>query len=194
MAADRLSTTSYALLGLLSRRSIPVSGYDLNAFAERTIGYFWPLSRSAIYKELSRLEALGYVSGSAVVQARLPDKRLFELTEAGTSVLDQGLVESDFSAQRPRDGFLLKLFLAHRLPPQAFAQLLDDFRARCEADLVDMTALSARLSTQPESKFGWLAARYGAEQAQARLRWLDAIGDVAVGLSDQRMSTSKTHP
>lgn len=176
--ADQLTTTSYAVLGLLSRRSSPVSGYDLNAFADRTIGYFWPLSRSAIYKELLRLEAMGYVSGSAVIQARLPDKRLFTLTAAGERALDDGLADSDFSAERPRNGFLLKLFLAHRSPPHSLAELLDDFRARCEADLVDLTALSARLRTQPESRFGWLAATYGIEQAKARLRWLDDIADV----------------
>lgn len=177
--ADQLTTTSYALLGLLSRRSSPVSGYDLNAFAERTIGYFWPLSRSAIYKELSRLEALGYVSGSAVVQARLPDKRLFELTPDGERALDDGLAESDFAPQRPRDGFLLKLFLAHRLPPAALADLLDEFRARSEQDLADLTALSERLRPRPESRFGWMAARYGVEQAQARLRWLEAVRETA---------------
>lgn len=176
---NQLTATSYALLGLLSRHSRAVSGYDLNALADRTIGYFWPLSRSAIYKELSRLEATGYVSGSAVVQARLPDKRLFELTPAGERALDEGLAESDFSPQRPRDGFLLKLFLAHRLPQQALAELLDEFRARCEQDLADLTALSERLRPRPESRFGWLAARYGVEQAQARLRWLDAVRETA---------------
>ena len=168
-----LSTSSYALLGLLSRRSEPVSGYDLNAFAERTIGYFWPLSRSAIYKELGRLEGLGYVSGTAVVQARLPDKRLLELTPAGEQALNEGLERSDFSPQRPRDGFLLRLFLAHRLPPEALTRLLDEFRATCEQDREDLTAVAERLRTRPESRFGWLAARYGVEQARARLAWLE---------------------
>lgn len=156
-----------------------MSGYDLNAFAERTIGYFWPLSRSAIYKELARLEAMGYVSGSVVVQERLPDKRLFELTPAGEQALDDGLAESDFAPHRPRDGFLLKLFLAHRLPPQALTDMLEEFRARCEQDLADLTALCERLRPRPESRFGWLAACYGVEQARARLRWLEAAREAA---------------
>lgn len=173
--SNQLTTTSYALLGLLSKRSDPVSGYDLNAFAERTIGYFWPLSRSVIYKELARLEGLGYVSGSTVVQDRLPDKRLFALTPAGEVALDEGLLTSDLSPHRPKDGFLLKLFLAHRLPQGAVDDLLADFRRRCEHDLVDLTALAERLRPRPESRFGWLAARYGIEQAHARLRWLDDV-------------------
>lgn len=50
--------------------------------------------------------------------------------------------------------------------------LLAEFRQRCERDVEDLTALAERLRSRPESRFGWLAARYGIEQAHARLRWL----------------------
>ena len=77
----KLTTSSHAVLGLLS--IVPMSGYDLFQAVERSVGRFWPISKSQVYAELPRLESAGLIQGTDVHQERLPDKRVFRLTEAG---------------------------------------------------------------------------------------------------------------
>ena len=51
-----LLTTSYAILGLLA--SGPMSGHRLSTIADNSIGHFWSIPRSVVYRELVRLEGL----------------------------------------------------------------------------------------------------------------------------------------
>lgn len=185
---DRLTATSYAVLGLLSRRDHPISGYEFTAFADRTIGYFWSIPRSVLYKELARLEALGHVAGTVVTQQRLPDKRLFELTDSGRAALDEWLAGPDLPSTRPKNGFLLKLFLAHRMSPEALAELLAAERHAAEQQVTDLGAVADRLADRPQSVFGRLTALYGLHQAQARLRWLADADDLLSERSAGRTS------
>src|ERR671919_173238 len=112
----QLPPTSYAVLGLLSRRG-PMSGYDLTAYADRSVAHFWPISRSLIYRESARLERLGLVRGSDVAQERLPDKRIYEVTEEGRRALDRWLGEASFEPDRGRSSFLLMFFFGERMRP-----------------------------------------------------------------------------
>ncbi|HEX8133452.1 MAG TPA: PadR family transcriptional regulator [Actinomycetes bacterium] len=50
------------------------------------------MHRSLIYRELRRLEQLGYVAGSDVRQQRLPDKRIYRLTGPGRAALADWVV------------------------------------------------------------------------------------------------------
>ena len=54
MASD-LTTTSYAILGLLSLRSW--STYELAEQMRRALGLFWPRAESGIYREPKKLES-----------------------------------------------------------------------------------------------------------------------------------------
>ena len=83
------SVPTFVVLGLLAKR--PGSGYDIVAFAERSVSFFWPLSRSQLYTELSRLEDLGWASGTTVEQDRYPNKRVYEPTPAGMTALREWL-------------------------------------------------------------------------------------------------------
>ena len=79
MAGDlKLSATTYVVLGLVSIR--PTTGYDLAAYAERSIGNFFPLTRSHIYAELDRLGRLGLLEATEVEQEAAPTKRVYAIT------------------------------------------------------------------------------------------------------------------
>src|SRR5919198_1204279 len=52
-APKRLTTTSYALLGLLALQ--PWSTYELAAQMDRGLSTFWPRARSNVYEELKKL-------------------------------------------------------------------------------------------------------------------------------------------
>ncbi|MDQ3783707.1 MAG: PadR family transcriptional regulator [Actinomycetota bacterium] len=135
------------VLGLLERR--PLSGYDLVAFADRSIAYFWPLSRSLIYRELGRLEELGLLVAAEVAQRKLSDKRVYSITEQGTQALDRWLAELGFEEIRYRNGFLMKRFLGRRMSPEQRKDLLKEYREAVETELADLTATVARLERDP---------------------------------------------
>src|SRR3954462_13599697 len=122
MPASRLTTTSYAILGLLSFARM--SGYDLAAAAERSVGHFWPISKTQVYAELRRLAAAGLAHGTQAETSGGPAKTMYELTPAGEEALDAWLAEPAVDRMGLRAPVLLKLLLGHRgAPRQAREQI-----------------------------------------------------------------------
>ena len=56
-----LTTTSYAILGLLNIK--PWSAYELTQQAQRSLRYLWPKSESHLYAEPKRLVRMGFARG-----------------------------------------------------------------------------------------------------------------------------------
>jgi PadR family transcriptional regulator, regulatory protein AphA len=164
----RLTTTSQAILGLLS--ILPMSGYDLAQAAERSVGQFWPISKSQVYAELARLEPLGLVQGTEIVQDRRPDKRLFHLTEQGEDVLDAWLESGEMEAPRFRLPFLLKIFLGHRLAPERTARLLQGVRTGARAEADELGALLA-IMDHPDAAYARMTVSFAVRVAEAIAAW-----------------------
>jgi PadR family transcriptional regulator AphA len=107
--APGLSTSSYALLGLLAISEM--SGYDLKAFADRSLRHFWAVSYGQIYPELRQLEQLGLVeSEEAAVGGRR--RTLYRITARGREELEEWLAEPVEVAMEVRDELLLRFFLS----------------------------------------------------------------------------------
>src|SRR3954447_347928 len=85
----KLTTTSHAILGLLSFARM--SGYDLAAVSERSIAQFWPVSKTQVYAELRRLADAGLAAGTQAETSGGPARTLYELTPAGEEALDAAL-------------------------------------------------------------------------------------------------------
>ncbi|MBA3309518.1 MAG: PadR family transcriptional regulator [Nocardioidaceae bacterium] len=167
--------STFVVLGLLARR--PGSGYDVAAFAEKTVRHFWPISRSQLYIELSRLEELGWATGTAVQQDRYPDKRDYETTPAGIAALREWLDESPHrQRQRTQDAVMLKTFLGSYMSPDRLADQLRDYREQAEKLRAELLAvvehLDAKGPTGPH-RFGRATARYGVLQSEATIAWTE---------------------
>ncbi|HEV8053543.1 MAG TPA: PadR family transcriptional regulator [Candidatus Limnocylindrales bacterium] len=173
MDTTDLSGTSYAVLGILEKQ--PRSGYDLSAFADRTVAHFWPISRTLVYRELARLERLGLATGTPVAQERLPDKRVYTITAEGRAAFDGWLARPTFEEARFRSGFLLKLFFGLRVPAERVTQLLEDYRHSLQEEASSLRVISDRLAGDTAKRFGRLTALYGVRSAEARLAWLDEV-------------------
>jgi DNA-binding PadR family transcriptional regulator len=79
-----LSTTSYAILGLLSLRSW--TGYELAQQGKRSLSLFWPKEESVIYEEPRRLAALDLATAKReVVDGR--SRNRYSITDAGLAEL-----------------------------------------------------------------------------------------------------------
>jgi PadR family transcriptional regulator AphA len=170
-----LRTTEFAILGLLSTR--PMSGYELTAFAGGSIGHFWPMHRSLVYRELGRLEEAGFVTGTDVPQERLPDKRSYTLTPAGRGALDEWLAMPGFEPARYKNEFLVKFFFASKMGPNQLRKLIDDYRATLERELAQLQAIVEKTEVIPGAQFGRLAARHGVYTRQALLAWIAEVED-----------------
>jgi PadR family transcriptional regulator AphA len=83
-SAPRLTTTSYALLGLLAVR--PWTAYELTQQMRRSMHYVWPKSESLLYTEPKKLVDAGL---AAVTRQRRGDRTRahYEITDAGRDAL-----------------------------------------------------------------------------------------------------------
>ena len=77
----------FPLLALLANG--PAHGYELKQAMEQQFGLVLPpLNAGQIYTTLSRLERDGLVDDDPVAQNGRPNKRVYQLTEAGRIALD----------------------------------------------------------------------------------------------------------
>jgi DNA-binding PadR family transcriptional regulator len=63
------------------------SGYELSKRFDVSVANFWSATPQQLYRELERLEAQALVEARVVQQERRPNKRVFNLTDAGRDEL-----------------------------------------------------------------------------------------------------------
>jgi len=80
----RLSTTSYAILGLLTLRAW--TPYELAKQMERSLHFYWPRAESKLYEEPKKLVALGLASVERQTVGRRP-RSVYTITAAGRQAL-----------------------------------------------------------------------------------------------------------
>ena len=109
MSIERLTPTSYLVLGLLAREG-PSTPYDLEQHVRATLGNFWSFPHTLLYSEPPRLAAFGLVTEEREAEGRR--RRVFAITPAGTSALDSWLDRPSDAPAELRDPGLLQLFFA----------------------------------------------------------------------------------
>jgi DNA-binding PadR family transcriptional regulator len=75
---------------LVSLINTPASGYELAKQFEASVGFFWKATYQQIYRELTKLEDLGWISARVIAQETRPDKKLYSVTELGKQQLMSG--------------------------------------------------------------------------------------------------------
>jgi DNA-binding PadR family transcriptional regulator len=168
----KIPTTSFAVLGLLGRE--PMSGYDLVRLVEDSIAHFWTINKSHVYKELARLEELGYITGTSVHQERLPDKRIYKQTAAGRKALADWLNSPGHEPDRFRSGFLVKLFFGDEMTPKGRREMFADYRERAESYRQHLAAIVESLSADRD-EFIRATALLGLREVEACLSWVDEV-------------------
>jgi PadR family transcriptional regulator AphA len=88
-AKPEMTTTSYALLGLLCLR--PWSAYELTQQMGRSLRFWWPRAESGIYREPQKLVDLGYATAADVPAGPRRTKALYSATPAGRRALRRWL-------------------------------------------------------------------------------------------------------
>jgi DNA-binding PadR family transcriptional regulator len=170
---SRLTTTSYAILGLLSFARM--SGYDLAAVSRRSIAHFWPVSKTQVYAELRRLAELGLADGTPAERSGGPAKTIYELTPAGEEALDAWLAQPAVDRTRLRAPALLKLLLGHRSTPRQTREQLRTFRADAVRRRDALDVLVATLAENPDATYAWATALFGLRLTEAIVAWADEV-------------------
>lgn len=108
---------TYGVLGLLGFKG-PMSGYDIKRAFDGILAPMWGAVHSQVYKELRRMEALGWVSMKREEQESRPDRKVYSITPEGYQALAAWESKPDFT-QQLRDELLLKITFGSFAPPGA---------------------------------------------------------------------------
>lgn len=172
---EQLSYTEYAVLGLLTFGEC--SGYELDALAKRTIGFFWRPAKSKIYSVLPRLLERGLVSGSEIAQEKRPDKIVYRITSSGRRALRAWLSSPDVIVAASRHGLLLKLFFGAHGDARALTAQVEEHKRRAEEQLEALEQIGAEIDPDGREQdfFPYLTLLHGLEDARSTITWANDV-------------------
>jgi PadR family transcriptional regulator, regulatory protein AphA len=164
----RTTTTSYAILGLLTVR--PWTTYELAQQVRRSLNWFWPRAERKLYDEPKRLVA----AGLATAREEWTGKRrstVYEVTPAGREELRRWLGEEPAPRTTEFEG-LLKVFFADAGSREQLLATLTRLSTETEERLdrlAEMVAAPPRFAER--AHLSALCLPLQLEQERAVLRW-----------------------
>jgi DNA-binding PadR family transcriptional regulator len=142
-----LTATDHVVLGMVGLGAD--TGYAIKRTVEDSIRFFWTISQAQIYPSLERLEREGLLRGRSDPRGRR-QRRVYELTPAGGSALEEWLRREEELPFELRDTAMVKLFFADALTPEEAAGLLRRVGMRSvervrALELIERRALEGRV-------------------------------------------------
>jgi PadR family transcriptional regulator AphA len=130
MAERELTTTSYAILGLLAIK--PWSTYELAAQMRRNLHYFWPRAESNLYAEPKRLvdEGLAEARSEPVGRRR---RTVYSITSKGQRALERWLAEPASESRLESETLVKAMFAPYGSKEDLLGhlrRLLDELEAK----------------------------------------------------------------
>lgn len=135
--ARRLTTTSYAILGLLAIR--PWSTYELTQQMRRNLHYLWPRAESNIYAEPKRLVQGGFAEVRAQPHGKRP-RTVYSITHEGRRALEQWLAMPGGSSNLESEA-LVKVMFATYGSKRSLLTTLQRFRDDAEGKRSELAAI-----------------------------------------------------
>lgn len=178
-----LNATAASLLGFLLNG--PLTGWDIVATVEASIGCFWNLTRSQVYRELRSLADQGFV---AVGETGARDRRPYSITEEGRQAFLTWL------RQNPGDDLirmqgLLKFFFADYLDEKTLRRFVTMQKLEHEQRLAYFREILPEI--ERESPLTAHTLKFGIRYEEMTLEWLDAMPWEEVGKTDPALTVSK---
>jgi DNA-binding PadR family transcriptional regulator len=153
-----------------------MSGYDLEKRFSRSIGHFWSAKISQIYRDLHTMENSCWVKSEKILQTDRPNKKIFEITDAGKAELENWLadleIKSDFDI---RLSFLMRMYFASKMPANKTIELLELIRKNCCIAIDSLTAANIELERYDleEVFFIKTTVAYGEKYYKMQIEWCD---------------------
>lgn len=169
-ASPEINATAASLLGFL--HDGPMTGWDLVSRAEQTIGPFWSLTKSQVYRELAFMAEHGLVRPGETGRR---DAKPYTITDAGRAAF------ADWASRGPGEGtirlpLLLFVTLGRHLQPGLLSSVLAEQRAQQAALLKQYLGLRQMLGEMDDVDPHLAATlEYGITVARATVRWIDRL-------------------
>ncbi len=169
MSRLKLNPTAASLLGFLHRG--PRTGWELNRAMRDSIGNFWNITRSQIYRELRDLAERGYVDvGVPGPRDRTP----YSITDAGRQAFSEWIVQ-DPGPDLSRSPLLLTVFFGEHLKPERLRQILADELRSHERVLERYRAMEIVIPLRHPESFQAATLRFGIAYEEAMVSWLTSL-------------------
>ncbi len=138
-----INTLGYAILSALRRK--PFSGYDLGTYLDSV----WPANRSQIYPLLTKLEQKGLLVHACVEQTGRPNKKIFQITDKGTEILEKWIAKSPADPIN-RDEFLIKVYSIGLLDEESSIKIVRERMAKLEESIATLSEHIAEIEQTKE--------------------------------------------
>lgn len=172
--AKSLTTTSHALLGLLSIQ--PWSTYELAKQVDRSLGWFWPRTERKIYDEAKKLVESGHATSTSETTGSRP-RTVYKITAKGRRALRAWLDENSAPPKLEAEA-LVRVFFADAGTLEQLRTTIDDLATQARANLGELQALVAA-ADDPDYPFGQrrhinaIAIRFQLDYNQMMAEWAE---------------------
>jgi DNA-binding PadR family transcriptional regulator len=166
---------AHAILSFLSDRAC--SGYDLAKNFDGSVGFFWNASHQQIYRELTKLESLGWLHYETVTQAGKPDKKLYRMTGVGRRELIDWICQP--SELTPiKEELLVKIYAGDYVSPNVILKHLERHYHAHQQRLAIYQNIRQQYFQNPEAlpkpfKFQYLTLLSGLHYEQGQVDWCE---------------------
>jgi DNA-binding PadR family transcriptional regulator len=174
VAAERLSPTSYVVLGMIGLRG-PSTSYDLKRAINRSVGYFWVFPHAGLYSEPQRLERMGLLAADSERDGRR--RRTYSLTEAGLKELRAWLAAPTNEHFQLRDVAELKLFFNELGEPGDVERLAREQMAQHRERIKEYEEIQKRFGQVGDVAPRMVTLRLGLELERAALRFWTSLAE-----------------
>lgn len=124
---SKINNSYHAILGILSIG--PMSGYQIRAWVDEGVGYFWEIDYKQIYTTLKRLVAEGLATFEVVKTSNRPESKIYKLTEQGIQKFRKWLLEPVNNGKYETNELMLKLFFGHNVPVEINLKHIKEYKA-----------------------------------------------------------------
>ncbi len=171
MSTLAINPTAASLLGFLLDR--PKTGWDLVEAIDRSVGNFWNVTRSQVYRELKTLAAAELVVfGTAGPRDRLP----YEITAKGRRAF-LAFLEADAGSDTLRLPIVVKVFFGDQLPAAVLRQHVEAARAGHVRTLATYEMIAAIPGGGPKTLHQRKCLELGLAYEKMMLAWIDDLPD-----------------
>ncbi len=150
---SRVNNSYYAILGILSIG--PMSGYQIKAWVDEGVGYFWELDYKQIYPTLKKLVASDLATFKVIKSVSRPESKVYGLTDQGMKELKDWLVKPIQEGKQSTSELMLKLFFGHHIPIEVNIEHLERFRASTIDAMHRMEEISECLEGEAKKDAFW---------------------------------------
>ena|SRR5579859_4579525 len=174
MSRDRLTVTSYVVLGMIAVRG-PCTSYELKRAVSRSVGYFWPFAHTQLYGEPAKLVDLGLLQVSYENSGRR--RKTYRLTDEGLRRLRAWISEPTGETFQLRDVAELKLFFSEVATDEDVRSIAEEQIKLHQERLATYEAIRDRYAHQPEVRRRMVPLRLGLELEHTTLRFWQSIAE-----------------